>query len=66
MTPLTPSQVNITPRNFEKYIQTQIKYEDFVKIVLDFQLEQHNELIYPIVCAFKFYDSDSDGILNEE
>lgn len=42
-----------------------LKFSQFLKCVLDFQLKNHERLLKPLVRSFKTKDRDSDGIINE-
>lgn len=42
-----------------------IKFNVFLKTVLDFQLKNHEKLLKPLVRVFKIKDRDLDGIINE-
>ncbi len=41
-------------------------YKDFEKIILDFQLKEHERFLSKFNLKFKAYDSDHDGVLNEQ
>jgi len=41
-------------------------YTDFNKIVLDFQLQEHERFIFKFVSLYKSIDEDRDGIIDEE
>jgi len=41
-------------------------YVDFNKIVLDFQLQEHERFISKFVTLYKYIDEDRDGIIDEE
>eukprot|EP01065_Artemidia_motanka_P025667 TRINITY_DN30644_c0_g1_i1.p1 TRINITY_DN30644_c0_g1~~TRINITY_DN30644_c0_g1_i1.p1 ORF type:complete len:709 (+),score=218.55 TRINITY_DN30644_c0_g1_i1:52-2127(+) len=43
-----------------------IGYQDFVKVLLDFQLQGHERFLFKFVKLFKQYDSDKNGILHED
>ena len=43
----------------------QLKYADFKKVILDFQLQEHERFLYKFTDLFKQVDEDSDGILDE-
>lgn len=47
-------------------IVRKLKFSQFIKCVLDFQLKNHQKLLKPLVKSFKNRDSDSDGIINED
>eukprot|EP00755_Sulcionema_specki_P011828 Sspe_Gene.49932::Locus_27330_Transcript_1_1_Confidence_1.000_Length_2324::g.49932::m.49932 len=42
-----------------------ILYQDFVKVLLDFQLQGHERFLAKFVKMFKQFDADRNGILNE-
>lgn len=42
-----------------------LRFSQFLKCVLDFQLKNHEKLLKPLVRSFKNKDRDSDGIINE-
>lgn len=42
-----------------------ILYQDFLKVLLDFQLQGHERFLAKFVKLFKQYDADRNGILNE-
>jgi hypothetical protein len=41
-------------------------YSDFQKIVLDFQLQEHERFLKKFNLNFKRFDLDCDGLLNED
>ena len=41
-------------------------YSDFVKVILDFQLQEHEKFLTSFTSLFKEIDLDNNGILNEE
>ena len=41
-----------------------ISYDGLVKVILNFQLEQHSHMIEPISQKFKEIDTNLDGIIN--
>lgn len=41
-------------------------YADFVKVILDFQLLEHEKFLSSFTSLFKEIDTDNNGILNEE
>lgn len=43
-----------------------IKFQPFVKCVLDYQLKSHEKYLKPLVQAFRMADRDADGVVNEE
>lgn len=43
-----------------------IAYEDFVKCILDFQLETHQKFLSRFVAAFRQVDINLDGVINPE
>lgn len=49
----------------QKHIR-KLKFSQFMKCVLDFQLKNHEKLLKPLVLCFKKRDSDSDGVINED
>jgi hypothetical protein len=47
-------------------LQDKLLYADFNKIVLDFQLQEHENFINKFVALYKSIDDDRDGIIDEE
>lgn len=47
-------------------LQDKLLYSDFNKIVLDFQLQEHEKFINKFVSLYKSIDDDRDGIIDEE
>eukprot|EP01059_Diplonema_ambulator_P005993 TRINITY_DN15773_c0_g1_i1.p1 TRINITY_DN15773_c0_g1~~TRINITY_DN15773_c0_g1_i1.p1 ORF type:complete len:738 (+),score=258.44 TRINITY_DN15773_c0_g1_i1:43-2256(+) len=45
--------------------QNSILYQDFLKVLLDFQLQGHERFLGKFVKLFKQFDADKNGILNE-
>lgn len=45
--------------------QNRIPYNDFVKVLLDFQLNGHKRFLKKFVKLFRMFDQDKNGILNE-
>ena len=43
-----------------------LKFNLFLKTVLDFQLKEHEKFLSKFITVFKQVDIDNDGILNEE
>jgi len=43
-----------------------LKYSEFQKAVLDFQLKEHEKFLYKFIVIFKQVDQDNNGILNED
>lgn len=43
-----------------------IKYKDFEKIILDFQLKNHHNFISKFISLFRIYDSPNFGFINTE
>lgn len=43
-----------------------ILYQDFVKVLLEFQLLSHEKFLKPFVLLFKKHDIDSNGVLNQK
>jgi hypothetical protein len=41
-----------------------IKFNAFVKSILDFQLRSHEKYLKPLVQVFRSVDRDADGIIN--
>ena len=50
----------------EKLIKTRVLYKDFMKVLLDFQLQGHEKFLTHFTQLFRQFDLDSDGIINEE
>jgi hypothetical protein len=50
----------------EKLIKTRVLYKDFIKVLLDFQLQGHEKFLKHFVKLFRELDTDGDGILNED
>merc|ERR1711998_210218 len=43
-----------------------IMYEDFLKILLDFQLKGHEKFLLKFMKLFRQFDKDKNGVVNEE
>jgi len=43
-----------------------IMYEDFLKILLDFQLKGHEKFLLKFMKLFRQFDKDKNGVINEE
>lgn len=43
-----------------------INYHDFQKIILDFQLQEHEKFLYRFTQIFKQVDQDNNGLINED
>lgn len=41
-------------------------YADFQKVILDFQLQEHERFLSKFTAQFKGSDRDTDGVLDEE
>ena len=51
----------------QKMNQTKLLYQqEFVKMILDYQLQEHERFLYEFNVNFKQFDSDNDGILTED
>ena len=48
-------------RDYEK-----LPFEDFQKIILDFQLREHEKFLEKFIVIFKTIDTDNNGVINEE
>lgn len=59
-------------RDEEKRLSKQQKstgkllYSDFVKTILDFQLQEHEKFLHSFTSLFKSLDTDNNGILSED
>ena len=42
-----------------------MQYSDFRKIILDFQLQEHERFLIKFTNLFKSVDNDQDGIISE-
>lgn len=42
-----------------------LQFTDFQKIILDFQLREHEKFLEKFIYAFKSIDSDNNGVINE-
>lgn len=47
-------------RDFER-----LQFTDFQKIILDFQLKEHEKFLEKFIAVFKSIDSDNNGVINE-
>lgn len=45
---------------------SKLMFSEFIKIVLDFQLKEHEKFLYKFIVIFKQVDQDNNGVLNEE
>ena len=45
---------------------SKLLYFDFQKVILDFQLREHEKFLSKFTELFKTVDTDTDGIINEE
>lgn len=54
----------IRQKKQEKQIY-KLYYSEFLKIILDFQLQEHEKFLSPFTQVFKMTDQDSNGILDE-
>lgn len=45
--------------------QSKLRYEDFKKIILDFQLQEHERFLFKFTNLFKSVDHDQDGVISE-
>jgi hypothetical protein len=52
-------------REKERMMKNRILYNDFLKVLLDFQLRGHEIFLEKFLALFKANDLDSDGIINE-
>lgn len=43
-----------------------LTYHDFQKIILDFQLQEHEKFLFRFTQIFKEVDIDNNGIINED
>lgn len=50
----------------ERESQKQIKYSQFEKVILDFQLKSHHLFLKNFLSMFRQIDSDQNGIIDEE
>ena len=49
----------------EKQIKSRVLYKDFLKVLLDFQLVDHERFLLKFIRIFRQFDLDGDGIINE-
>lgn len=42
-----------------------LKFNDFQKIILDFQLKEHEKFLEKFIAVFKSIDADNNGVINE-
>merc|ERR1711918_35864 len=47
-------------------LKGKIMYEDFLKILLDFQLKGHEKFLLKFMKLFRQFDKDKNGVVNEE
>lgn len=52
--------IRIQQKDYEK-----LQFSDFQKIILDFQLKEHEKFLEKFIYAFKSIDSDNNGVINE-
>jgi len=45
---------------------SKLKFQTFLKCVLDFQLREHEKFLSYFIMNFKQIDTDRDGVLNEQ
>ena len=43
-----------------------LPYNDFQKVILDFQLQEHEKFLFKFTQLFKECDQDNNGMINEE
>ncbi len=43
-----------------------LPYNDFQKVILDFQLQEHEKFLYKFTQLFKECDQDNNGMINED
>lgn len=43
-----------------------LPFDDFQKIILDFQLKEHEKFLEKFIVVFKSIDGDNNGVINEE
>lgn len=66
-----PSKMKVTReeavllREKEKVMKSRILYNDFLKVLLDFQLHGHERFLEKFLELFKMVDLDNNGIINE-
>lgn len=69
--PSTPSQKKMTRQQLKDQVtngssQTnKLLYSDFKKVILDFQLQEHERFLIKFTNLFKSVDRDQDGIISE-
>lgn len=51
-------------KRFQKK-DTKLMYSEFLKVILDFQLQEHEKFLFKFTEIFKMVDHDSNGILDE-
>ena len=44
---------------------SKLQYSDFKKIILDFQLQEHERFLIKFTNLFKSVDNDQDGVISE-
>ncbi len=47
-------------------MNSKLKFNVFLKTVLDFQLKEHEKFLSRFIGEFKSKDKDNDGVLDEE
>ena len=47
-------------------VHGKLLYSDFVKVILDFQLQEHEKFLSAFTTLFKELDADNNGILSED
>lgn len=52
--------VKMQEKEFEK-----LPFADFQKIILDFQLKEHEKFLEKFILIFKSFDQDNNGVINE-
>jgi len=61
---MTREELNNQILNGSKLL-SKLQYNDFKKIILDFQLQEHERFLIKFTDLFKSVDNDQDGVISE-
>lgn len=50
----------------ERHRKGSVKFKDFLKVLLDFQLKGHEKFLAPFIVVFRSVDRDDDGLISEQ
>lgn len=60
---LTPRRYSLRSSKRQTPQSAKLSYQEFLKTLLDFQLEGHERFLSPFLSKFRSIDADSDGVL---